>query len=79
MNNDDITNLIKENNNDIIFIYNNMESGVSSEVYNSIPIYQVWYGNTVKEYLNSKQLFSDKLFDGKTILEVLDEVDFELC
>lgn len=61
--------------NDVVFTYNKLSSGITSEVRNSIPIYQCWHGDNVKEYLNVRLLLEDKFFSGKSILELFGKIE----
>lgn len=64
--------------NDIVFTYNNLQSGITSEVLESTPIYQAWYGDKTKEYSDVDSLILDKFFGGKSILELSNKIEFEI-
>lgn len=68
--------VIAECCNDVIFIYNDKRSGVTSEVHDSIPTFQVWHGSETKEYDNVDDVMNDKFFSGKSINDLLDDVEF---
>ncbi|MBR2895476.1 MAG: hypothetical protein IKC03_07455 [Oscillospiraceae bacterium] len=53
-------------------------SGISVEVYDSIPTYQVWHGSEIKEYSDIDDLMTDKFFGGKSIIELVGSVDFTI-
>lgn len=73
---DNLKQIISECCNDVIFVYNGLESGVTSEVHNSVPIFQVWHGTQVREYFSVDTLISDKFFSGKSIADLIGQVDF---
>lgn len=62
---------------DATFIYNDKESGLCSEVQNSIFSFQAWYGNEIKEYgtVSLETVMADPFFDGKSINDLLDKID----
>lgn len=62
--------------NDVEFIYNGKRSGVTSEVYDSIPTFSVWYGEKEKEYSDIDEVMSDKFFDGKSLAEIAEIVEY---
>ena len=76
MNTAELRQIIKEAYNDVVFVYNEKQSGVTSEVCNSIPTFQVWYGEYIKEYSNIDDLMTDKFYDGKSLDELIDETQF---
>ena len=62
--------------NDVIFTYNEKMSGVTSEVHNRIPTFQVWHGDSIKEYSDVDEVLTDKFYSGKSINELIKIVDF---
>ena len=50
MNKDEVRQILSECCNDISFSYRGLPSGVTVEVHNYVPTYQVWHGDDVKEY-----------------------------
>lgn len=62
--------------NDIIFSYKGVQAGITSEVHEFVPTYQVWYGESTKEYSEVEEVFSDKFYDGKSIKDLIGEVEF---
>ena len=73
---DDLTKTISECCNDVIFEYNGKKSGITSEVHNSTPIFQVWHGNDTKEYDNVNDVINDNFYSGKSIKDLINKVDF---
>lgn len=65
--------------NDVVFTYNGKKSGITSEVNNHVPTFQVWHGDNTKEYDNVDDVMNDKFYSGKSINELLTEVDFSFA
>lgn len=76
MNADELRQEISYEYNDVSFYYNGKPSGISPEVHNSIPTFYVWYGDEEKEYSDVNKLMSDKFFDGKSLEEIADKVEY---
>ena len=76
MEKDELKNIILECCNDVLFVYNGKKSGVTSEVQDYIPTFQVWHGLDVKEYSDVDALMSDKFYSGKSIDDLLNTVVF---
>lgn len=76
LNKDKLRNIILECCNDVLFVYNGKKSGITSEVHDSVPTFQVWHGSNIKEYSDVDALMSDKFFGGKSVNELLDAVTF---
>ena len=68
--------IISECVNDVVFVYNGKKSGVTSEVEDSVPTFQVWHGNDVKEYGTVDDVMSDPFYSGKSINDLLNKVEF---
>lgn len=68
--------IIEECCNDVSFVYNGKQSGVTSEVLNSIPKFQSWYGDQTKEYENVDDVMADKFFGGKSLIDLANSVKF---
>lgn len=68
--------IISECVNDVVFVYNGKKSGVTSEVEDSVPTFQVWHGNEVKEYSTVDDVMNDPFYSGKSINDLLNKVDF---
>lgn len=62
--------------NDVTFSYNGMDSGVTSEMKDYIPTFQVWHGESTKEYNDVEKVMSDKFYSGKSLNELADVVKF---
>lgn len=76
MNRSELKKVIAECCNDVVFVYNGKKSGVTAEVHDSVPTFQVWHGNDTKEFSDVDVLMSDKFFSGKSIDELSEKVDF---
>ena len=72
----EIKRIISECCNDVIFTFNGKKSGITSEVHDSIPTFQAWHGSDTKEYDNIDDVMSDKFFSGKSINDLVNEVEF---
>lgn len=79
MKTNELKQIISDCCNDVLFTYNGLKSGVTSEVYASIPFFQVWHGDTTKNYYNIDDLMNDKFFSGKSIIELSKEIQFEFA
>ncbi|WP_461223824.1 hypothetical protein [Lacticaseibacillus suihuaensis] len=55
---------------DVGFVVNGKQSGVASEVHDSVPTYQAWYGNATKAYDNIDDLMADEFFGGHSLTEL---------
>lgn len=75
MNKDELRQILSECCNDISFSYKGLPSGVTSEVHNYVPTYQVWHGDDVKEYDNVDEVMNDKFYSGKSLNELAGEVE----
>jgi len=63
--------------NDVIFLYNGKQSGITSEVENGVPTFQAWHGEATKEYESVDDVMNDPFYSGKSLTELLGEVDFD--
>ena len=52
-----------------------MPSGITAEVSDYIPVFYMWYGNISKDYSDVDELINDDFFDGKTLNEIVDDID----
>lgn len=73
---DDIRKIVSDCVNDVIFEYNGKKSGITSEVHDSIPVFQVWHGSEVKEYDSIDDVMNDKFYSGKSISDLIGIVTF---
>ena len=62
--------------NDVLFEYNGKSSGITSEVKDYVPTFQVWHGKETKEYSSVKDLMADTFFSGKSINDLIGKVEF---
>ena len=58
------------------FIYNGKQSGVTSEVRDYIPTFTMWYGEKEREYSEIDEVMGDKFFDGKSLEEIAEIVEY---
>lgn len=61
---------------DVLFTYNKKSSGITSDVKDYVPTFHVWHGSATKDYTNVDDLMSDPFFSGKSINDLIDEVEF---
>lgn len=73
-----IRQLILDCCNDITFVYNDLQSGVTSLVNDSVVVYQAWHGSKIKEYSNIDEVLNDKFYSGRSIAELIPIVDFDI-
>ena len=64
--------------NELIFTYNGKPSGVTSEVHDSKPTFQVWHGEDVKYYTDANEVMTDRFYSGRSIEELIGKVDFQI-
>lgn len=76
---DKIKKIISDCCDDVFFTYNGKKSGITSTVENSIPTFQVWYGEKTKEYKDIDSVMSDNFFDGKSLDELSETVNFSFA
>lgn len=76
MNRAELSNIISECINDVIFTYNGNPSGITATVKDYVPVFQAWHGDKVKEYSTIDQVMEDKFYSGKSIDDLIGTVDF---
>ena len=76
MSKNELKNIISDCCNDVLFDYNGKKSGITSEVKDSVPTFQVWHGTEVKEYSNIDDVMDDKFYSGKSINDLVGNVEF---
>lgn len=76
---DDIKSIISDCLNDVLFEYNGKKSGITSEVHDSIPTFQVWHGTEIKEYNSIDDVINDKFYSGKSIADLVGKVTFSFA
>ena len=64
--------------NEVLFQYNDKPCGISAEVENSVPTYEVWHGNDIMYYSDVDELMSDKFYSGKSINELVGLIEFQI-
>jgi len=76
MNRAELKEIISECCNDVLFVHNGKQSGITSEVKDSVPTFQVWHGSETKEYSEIDNLLSDKFYSGKSIDDLIGKTEF---
>lgn len=59
--------------NDFYFTFNNLRVGVECLTVNSENIFTLWYGDFEKKYKSFDEVIEDKIFNDKSIRELLEE------
>ena len=73
MTRDALFQIIRECVNEVVFVYNGKKSGVTAEVEDSVPTFQVWHGDETKEYRTADEVMNDPFYSGKSLNELADE------
>lgn len=60
-----------EDGNDFYFMYNGVRAGVEATVVDSVPTYDVWYGDDEAQYGDFDELVNVPFFGGPSIAELL--------
>lgn len=76
MNRAELSNIISECINDVIFTYNGKPSGITATVKDYVPVFQAWHGDKVKEYNTVDQVMEDKFYSGRSIDDLIETLDF---
>lgn len=76
---DEIKKAMINDGNDIYFIRNGRESGISSEVMNSVFTFHAWYGVDSKDFKNFDEMLRDKFFGGQALVDFINEADVYFC
>lgn len=61
---------------DVSFNYNGKSAGIFPEVHDSVPTYVVCFGDDEKVYSDIDEVMSDKFFDGKSLAEIAEIVEY---
>lgn len=61
---------------DVSFNYNGKSAGIFPEVRDSVPTYVVCFGDDEKKYSDIDEVMSDKFFDGKSLAEIAEIVEY---
>lgn len=64
---------------DIEFSFNNKPCGVTPIVKDGKATYDVWYGDNFEEHNSAEAVLNTPLFDGKTLTQIAEDVDFFYC
>lgn len=78
MSKDKLRQILSECCNDISFSYRGVKSGVTVEVRDYIPTYQAWYGDDTREYGNIDEVMDDKFYNGKSLNDLVKEVEINV-
>ena len=75
MSKNELRQILSECCNDISFSYRGVMSGVTVEVRDCIPTYQAWHGDDTREYDNIDEVMADKFYSGKSLNDLLHDVE----
>lgn len=75
----ELRDIIKSCFSDVTFVYNNKPSGVVSEVNDSVPVFHAWHGDDTRDYTSLDELFIDKFFSGKSLIQLANKVNITVC
>ncbi|WP_312503955.1 hypothetical protein [Lacrimispora sp.] len=78
MKKDDLKQIIADCCNDIVFSYNNVPSGITSEVENRIPTFQAWHGEDIKEYGSIDDVMNDPFYSGKSLNDLAESIEIDV-
>lgn len=78
MKKDELKQIIADCCNDIVFSYNSMDSGVTSEVVNYIPTFQAWHGEDIREYGSIDDVMNDPFYSGKSLNDLAEKIDIDV-
>lgn len=67
---------IVSNANEMHFEYKGKKCGIDQEIHDSIPKYEMWFGEKLQSYSNFDEMVKDKFFDEKSIIDLIGEVEF---
>lgn len=76
MNKSELRQIILDCCNDVVFTFNNKESGITSDVKNYVPTFHAWHGKETKSYSDVDVLMNDEFFSGKSITDLIGKVKF---
>lgn len=64
---------------EVVFVYNGKNCGIFFTMENRVWNFFLCYGDDSKEFHDLDLVLADKYFDGKSVEDLLDEVEFEFC
>ncbi len=62
---------------EVVFVYNGKNCGIFFTIENGVWDFDLCYGDELKNFNDLDILLADKYFDGKSVEDLLDEVEFE--
>lgn len=78
MKKDDLKKIIADCCNDIVFSYNGMDSGITSEVNNYVPSFQAWHGDNIKVYDSADDVMNDEFYSGKSLNDLVEKINIDV-
>ena len=61
---------------DVEFSYLDKTAGIEILANDSVVSYEMWYGDLLNTYNSIDALFDAEMFDGKSLRQIADDVDF---
>ena len=77
MKSDDLRKMIADCCSDITFSFRNKKCGIFPTVLDSIPTYDVWFGDYHIQYQDVDNLMNDPIFEGRPLIDICDKVDIQ--
>lgn len=62
--------------NELHFEYHGKKCGLDQEIHDSIPVYEIWCGENLKQHTDFDEMIRDKFFNGESIINLLNLVKF---
>lgn len=62
--------------NEMHFEYHGKKCGLDREIHDSIPVYEIWCSENLKQHTDFEEMIHDKFFDGESIINLLNLVKF---
>lgn len=75
----ELKNVVMDNFNEVSFSYNNKKCGILLNADNEVIKFLAFCGESEKEYQDFDKLIADSFFDGKSILEIINMIEIDIC
>jgi len=77
MNIDQLKAKILDDGSGFTFTYNGNPCGMEPDVKNSVFVYDAWCGENNKYYYNIDDLMNDKFFGGKSMAQLINNIELD--
>lgn len=64
--------------NSLYFTYHGEAAGIEPTVKNSVFSYEMWHGTKYRSANDFDEMVNDKFFDGKSLLDIMNQVTLDL-